>query len=434
MSISTTPAFNLKVVVNETGIAPDTLRAWERRYGLPMPDRTPGGHRLYSQRDIEIIKWLLSKQEEGLSISRAVGLWKELTTSGQDPISESLVEITPVIQTAAASGTNLESLRAAWLEACMDFNESAADQLLNQAFAMVPLETVCVELLQKGLFEIGEMWYHSAATVQQEHFTSALAHRRLDALIAAAPPPTRPQTVLIGCTPGEQHTFTALLLTLLLRRRGLKVVYLGANVPVQRFDQTVSTVRPQLVILSAQLLQTAKGLWETSKQLEASRTQVAYGGRIFNIAPELRQKIPAHFLGASIQEALVSVETLLNSSIPLESVEEISQRDASLHRSFLDNRARIVDFALDEVLKTGLSSQFAAIAVNQLGENLDSALSFGEIHVLENEMDWIAGLLHEHNHSLEQLTVFLNAYAKAVDSVMGNEGQPISSWIRSQAN
>jgi len=363
-----------------------------------------------------------------------VGLWKELTTSGQDPISESQVEIAPVIQAAAASGTNLESLRAAWLEACMDFNESAADQLLNQAFAMVPLETVCVELLQKGLFEIGEMWYHSAATVQQEHFTSALAHRRLDALIAAAPSPTRPQTVLIGCTPGEQHTFTALLLTLLLRRRGLKVVYLGANVPLQRFDQTVGTVRPQLVILSAQLLQTAKGLRETSQLLGASRTQVAYGGRIFNIAPELRQKIPAHFLGASIPEALVSVETLLNSNIPLENIEEIDQTDASLHKSFLDSRSRIVDFALDEALKTGLSSQFAAIAFHQLGENLDSALSFGEIQVLECEMDWIAGLLHEYNHSLDQLKVFLNAYAKAVDSVMGKEGQAVSSWLLERAS
>jgi len=432
MSISTTPAFNLKVVVNETGIAPDTLRAWERRYGLPMPDRTPGGHRLYSQRDIEIIKWLLAKQEEGLSISRAVGLWKELTISDQDPISDSLIEIPPVIQTTAIPGTNLESLRVAWLEACMDFNESLADQLLNQAFAMVPMETVCVELLQKGLIEIGEMWYRSRATVQQEHFTSALAHRRLDTLIAAAPPPTRLQTILIGCPPGEQHTFTSLLLTLFLRRRGIKVVYLGANVPVQRFDQTVGTVRPQLVILSAQLLQTAKGLLETSQQLRASKTQVAYGGRIFNIAPELRQYIPAHFLGTSIQEALGSIETLLNSNIPLENVVEISQHDAALHGSFLHSRPKIVDFAMDAVLNTGLSSGFAEIAVHQLGENLDSALSFGKIQVLEKEMDWITGLLHEHNQSVEQLKGFLNAYAQAVDSTMGKEGQPISSWIRFQ--
>ncbi|MDV7400978.1 MerR family transcriptional regulator, partial [Arthrospira platensis SPKY1] len=69
------PSFNLKVVIQETGIKPHTLRAWERRYGLPQPERTPGGHRLYSQRDIDIVKWLIHRQEEGLTISRAVELW-----------------------------------------------------------------------------------------------------------------------------------------------------------------------------------------------------------------------------------------------------------------------------------------------------------------------------------------------------------------------
>ena len=90
MSISDTPTFNLKVVLKETGIAADTLRAWERRYGLPMPDRTPGGHRLYSQHDIETVKWLMSKQSEGLSISRAVYLWNEIIASGQDPLPDSV--------------------------------------------------------------------------------------------------------------------------------------------------------------------------------------------------------------------------------------------------------------------------------------------------------------------------------------------------------
>ena len=60
---SKTPAYNLKVVVRETGIKPDTLRSWERRYGLPKPQRTPGRHRLYSQYDIEMIKWLMERQK-----------------------------------------------------------------------------------------------------------------------------------------------------------------------------------------------------------------------------------------------------------------------------------------------------------------------------------------------------------------------------------
>ena len=82
----TTPTYNLKVIVSETGIKPDTLRAWERRYGLPAPERTKGKHRLYSQYDLEIIKWLIARQDEGMSISRAVKLWRQLEEEGQDPL------------------------------------------------------------------------------------------------------------------------------------------------------------------------------------------------------------------------------------------------------------------------------------------------------------------------------------------------------------
>ncbi len=428
MSISTTPTYNLKAVIKETGIAADTLRAWERRYGLPMPDRTPGGHRLYSQRDIEIIKWLMEKQGEGLSISNAVDLWNELTASGRDPLPA------PSQQLVTLSSANLDIIRKSWLDACLVFDENNAEQVLNQAFATHPLETVCVEVLQRGLNEIGEMWYQAKATVQQEHFTSALAQRRLDALISAAPPPTRPYSILIGCTPGEQHVFVPLLLTLLLRRRGLKVVYLGANVPIQRFNETLQTVKPHLVILSAQQLQTAYDLRETAAYLNANGGRVSFGGRIFNLIPELRKRIPAHFLGETIQEAIQSVETLLTSDIQLEGIEPIYEGDKQLSLSFNHNRPMIDMYALTETNNIGIPIEFSTIAIQQLGNNLQSALSLGNIEALGKEMDWIEGLLREHNQDGESLYNFLRAYAKSVDSAMGDIGQPISEWIGSQIN
>ena len=428
MSIKNTPTFNLKAVIRETGIAADTLRAWERRYGLPMPERTPGGHRVYSQRDIEIIKWLMTKQGEGLSISHAVDLWNELADSGQDPLPAT------GIQVVALSGANLDAVRQNWLGACSNFDENAAEQILNQAFALYPLETVCIEVLQRGLVEVGEKWYHNEASVQQEHFTSALAHRRLDALIAATPPPTRPQTILIGCTPKEQHSFVPLLLTLLLRRRGLKVVYLGANVPIQRFNETLRSVKPHLVVLSAQQLQTADGLLETAAFLGASGGHVAYGGRVFNLTPELRKRIPAHFLGETIQDAIQSVETLLNSDIPLEGIEPVDKKNKMLSKSFIHNQPMIDVSVFTEMGKTDFPIEFASIAIQQLGNNLVSALNLGYIEALITEMEWIKGLLHEHNQNGDRLKYFLTAYAIAIDSVMGKEGQPISNWLRKQIN
>src|ERR1043165_8872226 len=69
---STAPVFNTKAVARETGVPADTFRAWERRYGMPRPQRTTGGHRLYSERDIAIIRWLRDRTEQGVNISHAV--------------------------------------------------------------------------------------------------------------------------------------------------------------------------------------------------------------------------------------------------------------------------------------------------------------------------------------------------------------------------
>ena len=86
------PRYNINLVVRETGIKADTLRAWERRYKLPQPARSAGGHRLFSDYDIEMIKWLLARQAEGLRINLAVELWRELEANGEDPLDSAPVD------------------------------------------------------------------------------------------------------------------------------------------------------------------------------------------------------------------------------------------------------------------------------------------------------------------------------------------------------
>src|SRR5512141_3504687 len=317
--VSTTPAFNLKVVLKETGLAADTLRAWERRYGLPTPNRTPGGHRLYSQRDIETIKWLMKRQAEGLSISRAVDMWNEQIASGTDPLGDSTKQSSFAAMTLPvqyqAPDTTIDSLRTQWVEACMEFSESTAEQTLNQAFSMFPVEAVCLEVLQRGMSEIGELWYQDRASVQQEHFASALAMRRLDALLAASPAPWREQIVMVGCPAEEWHAFTPLLLSLLLRRRGLNVIYLGANVPVTQFASTVQDLKADLVILVAQQLITAATLQHTAQVLYSQKIHVAFGGRIFNVHPDLHHSMAGYFLGNQLSSAIEQVELILDHRI-----------------------------------------------------------------------------------------------------------------------
>lgn len=430
--ISTTPAFNLKVVLKETGIAADTLRAWERRYGLPMPQRSAGGHRLYSQRDIETIKWLLKRQEDGLSISRAVDLWNEQMASGTDPLA-GVAQTSPTIPAQyQSSETTLDSLRAQWIEACLNFSESNAEPILNQAFSLFPVESVCLDILQKGMSEIGKRWYENRASVQQEHFASALAMRRLDALLNASPPATRQHTLLVGCPPEEWHAFTPLLLALLLRRRGLNVIYLGANVPTDQFTDTVKNIQATLVVLVAQQLITAATLQQTALALSSQNIPIAFGGRIFNIQAELPASIPGYFLGPDLPSALDQIEGLLSRNIRQPQPRAASSVHVAAHQAFVSKRAQI-ELALKESIEAlSIAPNDVQTGIHFLGENITAALQLGNMSYVSEEVDWLKVLLQFHEAQPQQLIHFLEAYSEAVNKNINGQGKPIFEWFAAE--
>jgi len=302
--------YNLKAVLKQTGLKADTLRAWERRYGLPSPRRSEGGHRLYSEREIETIKWLVARQEEGLSISRAVDLWQQLLAQGRDPLGNPPPESAPPAP-LLVEGETVAELRQQWTAACLAYDERRAEQALVQAFALYPPETVVLELLLPAASRIGDAWAAGEITVQQEHFCSGLAVRRLQALIMGAPPPTLAGRIVVACPPGEEHVISLLALTFLLRRRGREVLYLGANVPVERLEALVRAARPQLVVLAAQLEDTAATLQDMAAALQRAGARVGFGGRIFNLEPRLRHQVAGHFLGETVGQALPAIDALL---------------------------------------------------------------------------------------------------------------------------
>lgn len=430
---STTPAFNLKVVLKETGLGADTLRAWERRYGLPVPNRSAGGHRLYSQRDIETIKWLMKRQAEGLSISRAVDLWNEQIASGVDPLagpaSTALVTASTMPVQYQAPDTNLDSFRTRWVEACMEFSELTAEQVLNQAFSMFPVELVCLEVLQRGMSEIGDRWYQNRASVQQEHFASGLAMRRLDALLSASPAPTRNQAVLVGCPAEEWHTFTPLLLSLLLRRRGLNVIYLGANVPSEQFSNTVKNLNVDLVILVAQQLITAAALEQTALTLSGKKIRVAFGGRIFTIHRELCNTIPGFFLGNTLSEAVENIEMILSEKVKPNQARATSVTYAAALQAFIAHRGQI-EVTLRQLLEPlSIAPEDIRTGFHFLGENITAALQLGNMSHVSAEVDWLRTLLKAYDTPPQQLIDFMEAYSEAVSQNINGQGKPISDWL-----
>lgn len=431
-SFNHSPVYNIKAVLKETGLKADVLRAWERRYDLLKPQRTPGGHRLYSEHDIEIVKWLRTRQEEGLSISRAIELWKEIIETDHDPLVEySSPSTSPASEPSPATDQRIEILYQHWVEATLAFDSLKADEILNQAIAIYPVETVCTQILLKGISDIGNYWYLDKASVQQEHFATALASRRLETLIAATPRPTRLQTVLVGCPPQEGHTFSVLMLSLFLQRRGLKVVYLGANVPIEQLEETSTSIQADLIVLAAQQLSTAATLQSAALMLQSQGIPLAYGGLIFNRIRRLRERIPAYYLGGSLIDAVHQVERLVDTPTTYPTMISPHETHRGLAKLYQEERHQIEAALFEELHEMGLPSEYINEANYFFGNGLFAALELGDPAFLEADLGWVKRLISGRQISVDRLTPYLTAYSHAVRKILGEPGTPITDWIYS---
>ncbi|TAK11151.1 MAG: hypothetical protein EPO32_12985, partial [Anaerolineae bacterium] len=333
----------------------------------------------------------------------------------------------------ASGGENLEDLLAEWLAACRRFDERAAEQVATTALSLYPVETVLAGLFQKGLARIGDGWYRGEVTVQQEHFASALALRRLDALIAAAALPTRRGRILLACPPKEDHTFSALMLTLLLRRKGWDVVYLGANVPVQQLAQTIEQVAPKLVVLTAMHLQSAASLMEMAEFVKQFEVPVVFGGLAFNRIEGLAQRIHGEFLGDNLLDAVGRIEQAIEVGITEKKTTPQTKAVKATRDMFRERRAQIdARMRQQEGGPVGIREHLP-VANGQLGNDIDAALSLGGMPFLGEDVEWIRAYLENLNIPPAALSQYLHAYAKAVKAEMGEAGTTVAGWLDDRA-
>jgi MerR family transcriptional regulator, light-induced transcriptional regulator len=217
-----------------SGVSPELLRAWEHRYGLLRPMRSDGGFRLYTPDDERRIAVMRAHLERGLSAAEAARLTLD-------------EEHAP----AAPAGMPALERTAAELRAALDaLDESAAQAALDRLLAGFSTETVLREVVLAYLRELGDRWERGDASVAQEHFASQILRGRLLGLARGWDRGTGPRA-LLACMPGELHDLGLIAFGLGLRDRGWRITFLGPDVPLDTLADTVATLQPAAVVLSA---------------------------------------------------------------------------------------------------------------------------------------------------------------------------------------
>jgi DNA-binding transcriptional MerR regulator len=240
------PAGHVRIgeLSRRSGVSPELLRAWEHRYGLLRPTRSDGGFRLYSPQDERRVAVMQSHLERGLSAAEAAQL----------TLDEETVPA-PRAQTPVLEGS-VGELRAA-LDA---FDESAAQSALDRLLSGFSVEVVLREVVLTYLQELGDRWERGEASVAQEHFASQVLRGRLLGLARNWDRGAGPRAVL-ACMPGEQHDLGLIAFGLGLRDRGWRVTFLGPDTPLDTLTDAVTTLQPDVVVLTA----TTPALFESGR-------------------------------------------------------------------------------------------------------------------------------------------------------------------------
>jgi DNA-binding transcriptional MerR regulator len=226
--MSDEPRFRIGELGQRVGVSPELLRAWERRYGLLSPERTPGGLRLYSEDDEQDVREMTALIASGLSAAEAA----RVVLAGPRPLvpASQLVDQLDVFLTA--------------------LDEPSANAALDRAFVSYDLEIVLAQVILPFLRNLGERWATAQRTVAQEHFASHVIGAKLRALTQGWGDGTGPRA-LLACPEREQHELGLISFGLLLRQAGWRITYFGGQTPTADLSAVVTELSPQVVVLSA---------------------------------------------------------------------------------------------------------------------------------------------------------------------------------------
>ena len=282
--------YNIKAVSQLLGIQPGTLRAWERRYQFIEPVRNESGHRLYTERHLKILKWLIDKTEKGFTISQAVSLLE----------SSDLFD--PEITAIQHGGEQTKQLAEELLEALLQFNENKAHMLISQAFSLFTVEKAIVEVLGSILVQIGDKWESGAITSAHEHFASSILKSRISSVMHTIPTGNFMPKALAVCAPGEKHELGLLIFTIFLKRKGYETIYLGESVASDDLLTVIDIVKPSYLFMSCSLKEHLPETYELIDRLRKNSPDLKIGlggGALADVPEDIERKYKDVMMGSS---------------------------------------------------------------------------------------------------------------------------------------
>ena len=236
-----TPAhYPIRAVSKLTGVAIDTLRAWERRHSAVTPIRDDRG-RMYTDADIARLRLLRGAVEHGHSIGRLARLTdaelRQLAAAGASAVSEVDPPRRTPIDTAALTA------------ALQKYDATAIDQQISRLASVLPPLELLRDVLMPVLAQVGDDWHRGPARIAHEHLMSSTMRNILGSFLRLYARPEALPRLLFATLSGERHEIGTLGAAMLAASSGLGVAYLGPDLPAREIVESVRPAGAQVLVL-----------------------------------------------------------------------------------------------------------------------------------------------------------------------------------------
>lgn len=263
--------YSIKALSRITGIPPNTLRSWERRYGIPGPARDEMGFRLYSAEDAAYLSLIGRLISSGHSIGKLAGMPQE--------------ELHKLDMQRAATGPEegRDILRKRLIDAINAGDVERYRQHLVQALVVCPPVDLAAHILTPALQHIGILWEKGKISVAQEHAMTAITRQVMFSAVNMLQWAPFKARIAFATLPNEQHEIGCLMAYYIAAARGHHCTYFGANMPIDALIDAVPLTGARVLVLSIVYppdeKQTAADLAEVASGL-APETKLWLGSRM----------------------------------------------------------------------------------------------------------------------------------------------------------
>ena len=224
--------YSIKDLEHLTGIKAHTIRAWESRYNLIEPHRTPTNIRYYIDEDLKRILNVAVLVKGGMRISNVAKM--------------SADEIRSAVIDAGRYQGNYESQINALKISMLEYDEYLFDSIFNKCLIQFGTDETLTRILAPFIYEIGTLWQTGAITVTNEHFISSLVKQKMFSIIDQTilpPPGDQRKSYVLYLPSGELHELGLLYLYYYLKKRGHRVIYLGQSVPLEYLKEVTEKTK-----------------------------------------------------------------------------------------------------------------------------------------------------------------------------------------------